>query len=76
MTPADIVAVDRLADTVCHDDQLTIWEDEVIFALGHWLVAPESYDDMLAMRRAIRLKVRDLIEAAFTHPEILGLPPE
>ncbi len=48
MTPADVIRADRLADLVCHDEQMTIWTSEVLDELDGHVVLPTSYEDALA----------------------------
>lgn len=74
MTPADIVKADRLSDKVCHPEQLDIWAEEAIFALSDWLRDPEDYEDTLALAQAVKMQIRTLLDSAFSHPELLGLP--
>lgn len=72
MQPADIVKRDRLADAVCHPDQMTIWAGEVASELLEHLKDPEDYEDVLALDRAVKAAIRHVVESAFSHPEILG----
>ncbi|ANT39903.1 hypothetical protein RGUI_0830 [Rhodovulum sp. P5] len=74
MSPADIVRADRLADLVCHDEQMTIWVGEVLMELGDHMRDPSDYEDVLDRAAAVRAAIRHVVEGAFAHPEILGLP--
>lgn len=76
MNPADIVKRDRLADTVCHDEQMTIWESEVLDEFHEFLREPGDYEETLAMHRAARAAIRHIVEGAFSHSELLGIAGE
>ena len=74
MTPADLVKADRLADLVCHDKQMNIWEDDVLGELAEFLELPDSFEEMMRLRESANRAIKRLVASAFSHPEILGLP--
>lgn len=76
MEPADIVSRDRLADAVCHDEQMEVWASELLDEFMEWLPPPSDYEDGLAMRAAAKRAVRAIVDGAFSHPELLGLPAQ
>lgn len=76
MTPADIVLADHLAELVCHDEQMEIWEGEVLEELVEFLHRPADFQDLSRLRYATNRAIRHIVTSAFTHPEIIGLPSE
>lgn len=58
------------AELVCHDEQLRIWADEVISALGmDDYLKFSSYADKVDMEHIVMREIRSIIEMAFDHPE-------
>ncbi len=76
MAPADFVPADRLADLVCHDEQMNIWVGEVLGELDEHVVPPNDQEELLILRLAVSRAIRHVVASAFAHPEILGLPSE
>lgn len=74
MKPSDIVKADQLADLVCHDDQMTIWCDEVLgtLSINGFLRDNMTYDDMVDLRWHIKREIKALVAGAFSHPEIIS----
>lgn len=66
-----IVRRDHLAARVCHDEQMTIWESELLEDLSEFLLDPADQDEVIAMRSAANRAIRNLIAAVFSHPELL-----
>lgn len=68
MTPADIVKVDRLADAVCHREQMDIWQLELLQGIEEW-VDFKDHDDLLALHqatgRAIRFAERNSLDGDY-----------
>lgn len=58
------------AETVCHEEQLRIWADDVISALGmENYLNFSSYADKIDMERIVMREIKSIIEGAFNHPE-------
>jgi hypothetical protein len=58
------------AETVCHDEQLRIWADDVISALGmENYLNFSSYADKVDMERIVMREIKSIVESAFDHPE-------
>lgn len=53
-----------VARLVCHDDQLEVWADDMIDAVADWLEI-ETYDDKVALARAVKREIKQIVEAAF-----------
>lgn len=74
MQPADLVRRDRLAETACHGAQMEIWADELRQELAAHLCAPRDYEEVPDLADALKTASRHVVEGAFRHPEILGIP--
>lgn len=74
MLPADLVRRDRLAETVCHGEQMEIWADELRQELAAHLRSPRDYEEVPDLADALKTAIRHVFEGAFSHPEILGIP--
>lgn len=58
------------AETVCHEEQLRIWADDVISALGmENYLNFSSYADKVDMEQIVMREIKSIIESAFDHPE-------
>lgn len=58
------------AETVCHEEQLRIWADDVISALGmENYLNFSSYADKVDMEHIVMREIKSIIESAFDHPE-------
>lgn len=58
------------AETVCHEEQLRIWADDVISALGmEDYLKFSSYADKIEMERIVMREIKSIVESAFDHPE-------
>ena len=58
------------AETVCHEEQLRIWADDVIAALGmEDYLKFSSYADKVDMERIVMREIKSIVESAFDHPE-------
>lgn len=57
------------AEEVCHEEQLRIWADEVISALGmdNYLNF-SSYADKVDMEAIVMREIKSIVESAFDHP--------
>jgi len=62
------------AARVCHDEQVTVWSDEMsdALSLGGYLRSDMNYEDVLSVQRVIIREVRSIVESAFGHPELAG----
>lgn len=49
-----------LMDAVAHDEQLSIWSDEMQFELDDHVVGPETYDDGVATHVAFQAAIKAL----------------
>ena len=74
MKPSDIVKSDHLADLVCHDDQMTIWCDEVLgtLSINGFLRDDMTCDDLVDLRWHIKQEIKSVVASAFAHPEIIS----
>jgi hypothetical protein len=61
------------AALVCHDDQITVWADEVKMELLDHLREPADYEEVLSLDAAVKAAIRHVVDRAFGHP---ALPPE
>lgn len=63
----------KAAEQVCHEEQMTIWVEEIVgrLSMGGWLREDLSYDDGIDLGRAMADEIRSIVEMAFTHPEAL-----
>lgn len=58
------------AELVCHEEQLRIWADDVISALGmENYLQFSSYADKVDMEQIVMREIKSIIESAFDHPE-------
>lgn len=70
MSATVILGPAAAAETVCHEEQLRIWADEVISALGmEDYLKFISYADKIDMERIVMREIKSIIESAFDHPE-------
>lgn len=74
MNPSDIIRSDQLADLVCHEEQMEIWETDLLWELAEFLEIPREMDEMLRLRKLANRAIRSVVVSAFAHPEILGIP--
>ncbi|MEM7211768.1 MAG: hypothetical protein AAF479_07725 [Pseudomonadota bacterium] len=74
MTPADIVKADRLCDAVCHSDQMNIWSSELLMHIEEFLPPMMEHADSIDLHRQVQIGIRSILESAFAHPEIMGMP--
>ncbi len=58
-------------EAVCHEEQMVIWANDVMVAMGMggFLREDLSYDDKVELDHAIRKEIRSIMEMAFDHPE-------
>ena len=58
------------AELVCHEEQLRIWADDVISALGmENYLNFSSYADKVEMEQIVMREIKSIVESAFDHPE-------
>lgn len=59
------------AETVCHEEQLRIWAEEIIGALSMegYIREDASYDDAVDIERIVMREIKNIVEMAFDHPE-------
>jgi hypothetical protein len=70
MTATIILSPAAAAETVCHEEQLRIWADDVISALGMGdYLKFSSYADKIDMEEIVMREIKSIIESAFDHPE-------
>jgi len=62
------------AETVCHEEQLRIWADEVISVLGmEDYLKFSSYADKVDMECIVMREIKSIVESAFDHPEVRAI---
>jgi hypothetical protein len=65
------------AEAVCHDEQLEIWVDEFVehlhAAASDFLPDFETYGIKIMYFAAIKAAIKDVVEKAFSHPELKKL---
>jgi len=70
MSATVILSPAAAAETVCHEEQLRIWADDVISALGmENYLNFSSYADKVDMEHIVMREIKSIIESAFDHPE-------
>lgn len=70
MSATVILGPAAAAETVCHEEQLRIWADDVISALGmENYLNFSSYADKVDMEQIVMREIKSIIESAFDHPE-------
>ena len=70
MTATIYLTPKAAVEVVCHEEQLRIWADEVISALGmENYLQFSSYDDNVDMEQIVMRELKSIIEMAFDHPE-------
>jgi len=59
------------AEIVCHEEQLRIWADEMIAAIGMQgdFLKEMSYDELLDLGRIVEREIKNIVQSAFDHPE-------
>lgn len=57
------------AEEVCHEEQLRIWADDLLSALGmEDYLKFSSYADKIDMERIVMREIKSIAEAIFDHP--------
>lgn len=58
------------AETVCHDEQLRIWAEEIVgmLSLGNYL-RDLDYSEGIELHKDVARELKSIIESAFDHPE-------
>lgn len=58
-------------EAVCHDEQMTVWSNDVAGALsmGSYLRDDLSYDEVLDLTRCLEQEIRRIVHSALSHPE-------
>lgn len=70
MSATVILSPAKAAETVCHEEQLRIWADDVISALGmEDYLKFSSYADKVDMEAIVMREIKSIVESAFDHPE-------
>jgi hypothetical protein len=72
MTATLILSPAAAAEAVCHEEQLRIWaHDDIIdaLAMADFLRDDMSYEDGIELERLVMHELKDIIAAAFDHPE-------
>lgn len=59
------------AETVCHEEQMTIWVSEFVgmLSLGGYLRENLDYSEGVDLTNDVARELRSIIKAAFDHPE-------
>jgi len=70
MSATVILGPAAAAEAVCHEEQLRIWADDVISALGmENYLNFSSYADKVDMEQIVMREIKSIVESAFDHPE-------
>jgi hypothetical protein len=64
------------ADRVCHEEQMTVWSDDIAgrLSMGNYLRDDLSYDDVVSLRAEVADEIRSIVKSAFSHPELAAAP--
>lgn len=59
------------ADEVCHEEQLRIWGNDMISAIGmeNYLRKDLDYHDHIDLAHIVEREIKRIVQAAFDHPE-------
>jgi hypothetical protein len=70
MSATLILSPAAAAEAVCHDEQLRIWADDVISALGmEDFLKFSSYADKVDIEQIVMREIKSIVQSAFDHPE-------
>jgi len=70
MTEAEKELLLRVAQTVCHEEQMTVWSGDFASALGaNGYLRDLSYDEVVELHQTIQLELQRIIASAMQHPE-------
>ncbi|WP_139247696.1 hypothetical protein [Hyphomicrobium sp. CS1GBMeth3] len=53
------------AEQVCHDEQLSVWAEELLCELECWIAAPETCDDGVQCAQAVKAEIKRIVTTAF-----------
>lgn len=60
----------RVAQAVCHEEQMTVWSGDLAGALGaNGYLRDLSYDEVVELHQTIQLELQRIIASAMQHPE-------
>lgn len=60
----------RVAQAVCHEEQMTVWSGDFATALGaNGYLCDLSYDEVVELHQTIQLELQRIIASAMQHPE-------
>lgn len=63
------------AEIVCHDEQLQVWADEMIAAIGMQgdFLKDLAYCDLVDLHKIVQHEIKSIVESAFDHPEAVTI---
>jgi hypothetical protein len=60
----------RVAQAVCHEEQMTVWSSDFAGALSmNNLLRDLSYDEVVELHQTIQLELQRIVASAMQHPE-------
>ena len=71
MTATVILGPAAAAEAVCHDEQLRVWADDMISAIGMQgdFLKDLAYCDLVDLHSVVEREIKSIVESAFDHPE-------
>ena len=63
------------AEIVCHEEQLRIWADDMISAIGMQgdFLKDRTYCDLVDLGQIVQREIKSIVESAFDHPEAVTI---
>lgn len=63
------------AEMVCHEEQLRIWADDMISAIGMQgdFLKDLAYCDLVDLHGVVEREIKSIVESAFDHPEAVTI---
>lgn len=63
------------AEMVCHKEQLQIWADDMISAIGMQgdFLKDLAYCDLVDLHDVVEREIKSIVESAFDHPEAVTI---
>jgi hypothetical protein len=71
MTATVILAPTAAAETVCHEEQLRIWANDLVglLSMESYLREDLDYSDGVDLEGVVMREIKKIVESAFDHPE-------
>lgn len=59
------------AETVCHEEQLRIWANDLVglLSMENFLREDIDYSEGIDLEQAVMREIKKIVESAFDHPE-------